>query len=485
MTSTSASSNDTHSDKRRPIGYKPIALDGGYGWWVVLGSFLIHVFADGFLYSFGVFGESLVKRYNASNKSVSMILSVLSGLMYLIGPISAIICNRVGCRAATIVGAIVAVIGCAASFFATRLAHLVLTVGVVMGVGFGLMYCPALVIVTMYFEKKRSLATGITVCGSGVGTLIFSKLIGFLLDKLPAEHLLTVFPIYAGLLLLCIPCGFLFRPFPCNQYMKWRKIARKIMNSKKNRKEILVSGERKNIRTSLLANPVYVLFVCASVLNTVGFNAVPMFIPMNAESEKGLRQSKQTAATTVSAYGLANMIGRLLFGLLCDRQLPFHWGKDCARNRIWIFSITLFISGLACCFVFSIASIWVYVIFCAFFGFMVSSYASLTSVVMVDLIGVDRLTNGLGLLFMFHGIACVLGPLVGGHLFDTTCNYSWTFIFFGSSLMAGGLVLPFARLIYKRRRMGMKDDQQSLLDEDDESAALMTATEEGQSFHKV
>jgi hypothetical protein len=46
---------------RKPTGFKPIALDGGYGWFVVLGSFLIHVFTDGFVYSFGVIAETLVK----------------------------------------------------------------------------------------------------------------------------------------------------------------------------------------------------------------------------------------------------------------------------------------------------------------------------------------------------------------------------------------------------------------------------------------
>ena len=37
------------------------------------------------------------------------------------------------------------------------------------GVGFGLIYVPAIVAVGFYFEKKRSLAMGIAVCGSGLG----------------------------------------------------------------------------------------------------------------------------------------------------------------------------------------------------------------------------------------------------------------------------------------------------------------------------
>ncbi|KIH65853.1 hypothetical protein ANCDUO_03823 [Ancylostoma duodenale] len=61
--------------------------------------------------------------------------------------------------------------------------HIVFSVGVIMGVGFGLMYCPAIVIVTMYFEKRRSLATGIAVAGAGVGTVLFSPINEFIISN--------------------------------------------------------------------------------------------------------------------------------------------------------------------------------------------------------------------------------------------------------------------------------------------------------------
>jgi hypothetical protein len=43
-----------------------------------------------------------------------------------------------------------------------------------LGVGFGLIYLPAIVCVSMYFEKKRAFATGIAVCGSGLGTFVMA-----------------------------------------------------------------------------------------------------------------------------------------------------------------------------------------------------------------------------------------------------------------------------------------------------------------------
>ena len=41
-------------------------------------------------------------------------------------------------------------------------------------------------------------------------------------------------------------------------------------------------------------------------------------------------------------------------------------------------------------------------------------YVSLTSVVLVDLLGLEMLTNSFGLLLMFQGIATLIGPPIAG-----------------------------------------------------------------------
>jgi len=147
---------------------------------------------------------------------------------------------------------------------------------------------------------------------------------------------------------------------------------------------------------------------------------------MNAELVLGW--DKIQASTTISAYGLANIFGRISFGLLCDRQLPTKWGKDKPKNRLWIYNLTLIFCGFITCFVFAINSFYAFIAYCFFYGFTISeeifklkklflfkgSYVCLTSVVLVDLVGVDRLTNAFGLLLFIQGIATFVGPPIAG-----------------------------------------------------------------------
>lgn len=77
------------------------------------------------------------------------------------------------------------------------------------GMGFGMIYLPAIVSVTCYFDKLRSLATGIAVCGSGLGTFIFSPLVEFLVKGYGWQITVAVI---SGLVFMCTLFGMLFRP---------------------------------------------------------------------------------------------------------------------------------------------------------------------------------------------------------------------------------------------------------------------------------
>lgn len=75
--------------------------------------------------------------------------------------------NKYGCRVVCITGAIVAAVAFAISTLSESVNMMMMTYGILGGFGFGLIYLPAVVAVGYYFETKRSLATGIAVCGSG------------------------------------------------------------------------------------------------------------------------------------------------------------------------------------------------------------------------------------------------------------------------------------------------------------------------------
>lgn len=73
-----------------------------------------------------------------------------------------------------------------------------------------MIYLPSVVAVGYYFESRRSLATGIAVCGSGVGTFSFAPLAALLLNEFGSWQNANF--LLAGLILNCAVFGALMRP---------------------------------------------------------------------------------------------------------------------------------------------------------------------------------------------------------------------------------------------------------------------------------
>ena len=103
-------------------------------------------------------------------------------LFFRAGPIVGGLVNKFGCRPVCIAGGIVACVSLVLSTFAPNVPLLMLTYGLMGGFGCGMIYLPSIVSVGYYFEKRRALATGIAVCGSGVGCFTFAPLANFLLE---------------------------------------------------------------------------------------------------------------------------------------------------------------------------------------------------------------------------------------------------------------------------------------------------------------
>ena len=83
---------------------------------------------------------------------------------------------------------------------------------------------------------------------------------------------------------------------------------------------------------------------------------------------------------------------------------------------------------------------------------------SLSSIVIVEQVGLDKLTNGYGLLCVFRGVAYIFGSPLAGFVYDQTGDYNYSFVLSGVLLIVAGLVgfIP----IYKQHRRSHENNQQ-------------------------
>ena len=91
-----------------------------------------------------------------------------------IAPVVTIVVRLTSTRKAMTAGLVMQTGALVAASFATQIWHLFLTQGVLFGIGLGFIFTSSVGVVSQWFLKKRSVATGIAAAGSGIGGLIFS-----------------------------------------------------------------------------------------------------------------------------------------------------------------------------------------------------------------------------------------------------------------------------------------------------------------------
>lgn len=532
-------------------------IDGGWGWMVVFASFSIHIVTDGVTYTLGLFYNEFLKYFKSGSSETSWIASILVGVTLCSGPISSGFVNRYGCRRVTIAGTIIAGICLILSVFAENIYTLYITIGFGTGLGFGMIYLPAIVCVTVYFEKLRSLATGIAVCGSGFGTVVFAPLTNYLISTFKWQGACLCI---SGIVFFCAIFGWMFRPLReldegeeleeniqnnnvpniksnnsenllspdgHQQIIRSQSIGNEMLKNGENAREnnarlvpsfsqpllndpmhhhgsgskrlrttshsgsghldrpdVFYTGSTHNIAThhkshtsvhsdvdkygsmrqrnngqetdspseicgclpcseetrqtvskmlsfSLLKDPVFILFTVSNFLTSIGFNIPYVYIAARAEA---LDISSMNASYLIATIGAANTIGRIILGYISDKP----W-----VNRLHIYNACLTICGIATALSAFCYEFYGLATYCTVFGFTIGAYVGLTSVILVDLLGLENLTNAFGLLLLFQGIASFIGPPIGGALFDMTQKYEPAFVLAGVAIALSGIILYF------------------------------------------
>ena len=159
--------------------------DGGFtAWTQAIVGHLVVFNTWGLINSFGVFQTYYVSELGFPPSAVSWIGSIQIFLLFFIGTFSGRATDHGLFRITVITGSVLHLLGIFMTSLSTKYWHLVLAQGLCLGLGNGLVFCPALAVLSTYFTKKRSVAIAIAASGSSTGGLIYPVIVQQLLPKI-------------------------------------------------------------------------------------------------------------------------------------------------------------------------------------------------------------------------------------------------------------------------------------------------------------
>ncbi|MDU1806170.1 MAG: MFS transporter, partial [Bradyrhizobium sp.] len=156
-----------------------------YGWVMVAVTFFTALVTAGTVGAPGVFIVPLQQEFGWSTAEISSALSIRFVLFGLMAPFAAALLNRYGLRNITLLAQVIVVSALLASLAMTKIWHLVLLWGFVIGIGTGM---TALVlgatIATRWFVARRGLVVGVLTASTATGQLVFLPLLASLTERL-------------------------------------------------------------------------------------------------------------------------------------------------------------------------------------------------------------------------------------------------------------------------------------------------------------
>jgi MFS family permease len=287
-----------------------------YGWVMVAVTFITALISAGTVGAPGVFIVPLQHEFGWSTAEISSALSIRFILFGLMAPFAAALLNRYGLRNVTLAAQLIVVSALLASLAMTKVWHLMLLWGVVIGIGTGM---TALVlgatVAARWFAARRGLVVGIMTASVATGQLLFLPLLASLTERFGWRTALALICVMLGvsaLLVLLVmrdrPGDLGLRPFgdsgneplpapPANTAPIWVAALGTLRDASQSR-----------VFWILFAT----FFICgASTNGLVQVHLIPMCLDF------GIPQVQ--AASLLAAMGVFDFFGTIASGWLSDR----------------------------------------------------------------------------------------------------------------------------------------------------------------------
>jgi OFA family oxalate/formate antiporter-like MFS transporter len=385
----------------------------GNRWLVVVGALVIQV-CLGAIYSWSVFVEPLKETFDYTTTQTQIIFSLALATFAIVMILAGKWQDKSGPRIVATAGGLVLGFGyLMANYTSGEFPLLALTVGVIGGAGIGLGYVCPIAACVKWFPDKRGMVTGLAVAGFGAGAWIFAKIASNFIET---YDILQAF-FYLGLIfLVSVVAGAQLLKNPPEG---WKQ------SKTKSKKRTVEHFEWREMIKSKQFWVLWIMFVFGAA---AGLMVIGSLKPYGVYS--GL--SPASAANAVGVLALFNGAGRIVWGTASDKL-----GRKNAMTLMFLLQGLMMLALIKMTsseLLLTVAAAWV--------GFNFGGNFALFPSTTADFFGTKNVGVNYGLVFTAYGVAGIVGPILGGSVYDLTGSYTWAFIPSGvACLLAAALSL--------------------------------------------
>ncbi|HEY2105389.1 MAG TPA: MFS transporter [Candidatus Binataceae bacterium] len=388
------------------------------GWLVIAGVVAVNFVVMGpSIGTIGIFFTPLIKEFGWSRQQVSWMATAFLLAMGIVNPLVGWLLDRMPVRIQMSIGIAMAGLSFLLASRAHSLAALVVCYAI-MGLGVGSStILPGMVVAANWFVEKRALAIGITIAGAGLGGCLQPPLVAHLI--LAHGWRATMVCIGVPMFVVALPIALLLiRTRPAGESAEEQAGA--------------LTG--LDLGPALLSIAFWML-VGMHLAFTVAFagsyfHMVPYLI--------GTGYSAQSAAYVFGAAVAVSLPGYLLLGSLADR---FGAKPVLAGSLIVQAASMILLLGLAGHHFTTVLMLT----FIVCYGLTVGSGTALGSALLAESLGLKSFGSLAGIIGLIATMGSSIGPIVAGHIYDTTASYTGAYELCGALMLAAAV---FATLVY-------------------------------------
>ncbi|KAF5113766.1 hypothetical protein DV452_002031 [Geotrichum candidum] len=158
--------------------------EGGRGWLVIAGTFVIMAVSFGFVSAYGAYQAYYLTRFPTTSQSIMMMIGSLQPfLIYASGAPTILLIHAMGAKTVIAISGVILVTSLMVIPECKSVWQLFLAQGVLYGFGSGLGVFVSYSVPQQWFKRKRAFAVGIAASGSSVGGLLWPVIFELIKDK--------------------------------------------------------------------------------------------------------------------------------------------------------------------------------------------------------------------------------------------------------------------------------------------------------------